>query len=166
LLVAAIVACWPVFHPLTKALTCGLGLTLAAAAVYWLARPRKKRDDALKESHYEKFQRLVGISLTIPETVRNQPENAAAARSFETQGIFGPATSNSRPDCALLSHSVRITSLLKWNSCRQQFILQFLGSARRQLAPQEFFDLARFRVEKLCQDFDVVALPGHRYKAS
>ena len=55
---------------------------------------------------------------------------------------------------------MRITSLLKWNSCRQQFILQFLGSARRQLAPQEFFDLARFRVEKLCQDFDVVALPG------
>ena len=102
LLVAAIVACWPVFHPLTKALTCGLGLTLAVAAVYWLARPRKKLDDALKESHYEKFQRLVGIYLTIPETVRNQPENAAAARSFETQGIFGPTTSNSRPDCALL----------------------------------------------------------------
>jgi hypothetical protein len=58
------------------------------------------------------------------------------------------------------SHSVRITSLLKWNSCGQQFILQFLGSARRQLAPQEFLDLARFRVEKLCQDFDVVKLPN------
>ena len=29
LLVAAIVACWPVFHPLAKALTCGLGPTLA-----------------------------------------------------------------------------------------------------------------------------------------
>jgi len=39
-----------------------------------------------------------------------------------------------------------------------QFILQFLGSARRQLASQEFFDLARFRVEKLCQDFDVVGV--------
>jgi hypothetical protein len=43
-------------------------------------------------------------------------------------------------------------------SCRQQFILQFLGSARRQLASQEFFDLARFRVEKFCQDFDVVGV--------
>ena len=57
---------------------------------------------------------------------------------------------------------MRITSLLKWNSCGQQFILQFLGSARRQLAPQEFLDLARFRVEKLCQDFDVVKLPNWR----
>ena len=44
-------------HPLAKALTCGLGLTLAVAALYWLARPRKKLDDALKESHYEKFRR-------------------------------------------------------------------------------------------------------------
>jgi hypothetical protein len=26
------------------------------------------------------------------------------------------------------------------------------------LAAQEFFDLARFRVEKLCQDFDVVGV--------
>ena len=95
---AAIVACWPVFHPLAKALTCGLGLTLAVAAVYWLARPRKKLDDAFKRNS----SRLLGIYLTIPETVRNQPENAAAARSFETQGIFGPTTSNSWPDCALL----------------------------------------------------------------
>jgi uncharacterized membrane protein YraQ (UPF0718 family) len=77
LLVAAIVACWPVFHPLAKALTCGLGLTLAVAAVYWLARPRKKLDDAFKESHYEKFQPPRG---DLPHHTRDRAQSARKRR--------------------------------------------------------------------------------------
>jgi hypothetical protein len=140
LLVAAIVACWPVFHPLAKALTCGLGLTLAVAAVYWLVRPRKKLDDALKESHYEKFQRLVGFYLTIPETVRNQPENAAAARSFETQWKelekhIDPKTRKfQRDDADHLVHNLHLALLQVATIDYLHFNLQALETEYRQAA--------------------------------
>jgi hypothetical protein len=35
-----------------------------------------------------------------------------------------------------------------------------VGSTWRKLAAEERFDLARFRVEKLCQDLRIVTLPG------
>jgi len=121
-------------------LTCGLGLTLAVAALYWLARPRKKLDDALKESHYEKFQRLVGFYLTIPETVRNQPENAAAARSFETQRIelekdIDPKTRKfQRDDADDLVHNLHLALLQVATIDYLRFNLQALEAEYRQAA--------------------------------
>lgn len=85
LLLAALVAWWPAFHPPIKVLICGLGLVLAVAVAYRLLRPRKKLDDALQESHYEKFRRLVGLYLTIPDAIRIRPENQAAVNEFESQ---------------------------------------------------------------------------------
>ncbi len=127
-------------HPLAKALTCGLGLTLAVAALYWLARPRKKLDAALKESHYEKFQRLVGTYLTIPETVRNQPENAAAAQSFKTQweelekDIDPKAHKFQRDDADDLVHNLHLALLQVATIDYLHFNLQALEAEYRQAA--------------------------------
>jgi hypothetical protein len=49
---------------------------------------------------------------------------------------------------------------LNRDSRRQQFGLQFLGSARGKLTTQEQFDFSRLGIEQLGQDLRVVPLPG------
>jgi len=86
LLAATLVAwSWPLVPPPIKLLICGLGLVLAVAAAYRRLRPHTKLDEALKESHYEKFRRLEGLYLAIPDAVRILPENQAAVKEFESQ---------------------------------------------------------------------------------
>jgi hypothetical protein len=59
-------------------------LALVVVAAYWILRPRKKLDEALKESYYEKYRRFIGLYLTIPDDVRIRPENQAAVKEFES----------------------------------------------------------------------------------
>jgi hypothetical protein len=68
-----------------KALIYGLSLALAIGLAYWLLRPRVKLDEALQESHFEKFRRLEGLYNTIPLAVRTRSENLAAVREFDSQ---------------------------------------------------------------------------------
>src|ERR1700719_1375433 len=53
-----------------------------------------------------------------------------------------------------------LMSMAKGDSRRQQFGLQFLGSAWSKMAAQERLDLARLYIEKISQDLRVVPLPG------
>lgn len=75
---------WQALPEAIKILVCGAELGLVAA-IYWRLRPHKQLNESLKESHYEKFRRLEGIYLTIPDAVRNRPENKAAVEEFEKQ---------------------------------------------------------------------------------
>jgi hypothetical protein len=73
---------WLAFPPVIKFLACWLGLVVLILVAYWRLRPRSKVDEPLKESHGEKFQRLIGLYHTIPNSILQRPENKGAVDQF------------------------------------------------------------------------------------
>jgi hypothetical protein len=132
--------------PLTKVSIYGLGLVLAVAAAYRLWQPRKKLDEALKESHYEKFRRIEGLYRTMPDAVRARAENPDAVKEFESQlerleedagkGVYEKFTRDDAPD---LVHNLHLAFLQIATVDFLHFYIQSLESDyRRAVGPTAY----------------------------
>lgn len=130
---------WPSLDSPLKVFVCTLSFVLVVALILRSLRRRTPQlDNALRESHYERFRRLEGLYQALPADVRTRPENRVAAAEFEAQrqrleGWVDPVTCNfTRNDAPDFVHNLHLAFVQISTPDYLHFSIQSLESDYRQ----------------------------------